>query len=160
MSKTKAQELADKIKAMKGTDGTKSENIKIEKEKETIPKIDRRKFNHPGPGSGRKPGGTALQTRLLKELMKDHCNEEIEVTMMDKKTGKIVTIKKPRLIIAMEKLYQIGIKEDGNDAAIDKWLNRAVGKAPQPLVWDEDEAPIRVDKQDMDRLLDKAYGDD
>ena len=110
-------------------------------------------------GAGRKAGGTSLQRRLNKTLLVDHFGEEVDVKVKDPKTGEEHIIKKPRLIIQIERLFAAGVQGGVIDAgAVDKWLNRAVGKAPQPLIGDEDEDPIQVDLG-VDRLLGKAYGD-
>lgn len=111
------------------------------------------------PGSGRKPGGTALQKRIVKQVLAAHYDEEVEIEVKDAKTGKTVKVKKPRALAVMEKLYQVGMAGAGNDAALDRWLNRALGKPPQPLIGDEDEAPVAIDLG-VDRMLDKAYGED
>lgn len=111
------------------------------------------------PGSGRTPGGTAMQKRLIKKILADHYDEQVELKVKDPKSGKEVIIKKPRALAVMEKLYEVGMAGSGNDAALDRWLNRALGKPPQPLVGDEDEVPVAIDLG-VDRMLDKAYGDD
>lgn len=135
-------------------------NNKINSGKGIIPakkkKRDGRKNNHAGPGAGRPPGGQALERRTLRALLAKHYQEEVEIEVEDPKTHKMVKMKKPRALAMMEKLYEIGIK-NGNDAAIDRWLNRALGKAPQPLIGDEDEDPIRVDLG-AERILKKVYG--
>jgi len=135
------------------------ENQKINSGKELNPppKEDGRKHNKGVPGAaGRKPGGTAMQRRLLKQAMQEHFEEEVNVKVKDPKTGKEKVIKKPRVLVVLQTLFQIGV-ESKNEHALDKWLNRAVGKAPQPLIGDEEEDPIRVDLG-IDRILKKAYG--
>lgn len=108
-------------------------------------------------GSGREPGGTQLQKRIHKQLIEKHVEEEAEVTVTDKKTGVTVVVKKPRILIAMEKLFALGTRGQGDAAALDKWLNRAVGKAVQPIVGDEDEPPVQVDLG-IGHILAKVYG--
>ncbi len=108
------------------------------------------------PGAGRKPGGTALQKRLMRTLLAEHFSEKIKVKVTDPKTGKQHVIEKPRVLVAIDTLFHIGI-DTKNDAALDKWLNRALGKAPQPLIGDEEEDPIRIDLG-VERILKKAYG--
>lgn len=106
---------------------------------------------------GRPPGGQALARRSLRAILANHYAEEVEIELIDQKTSKLVKIKKPRVLAMMDKLYEIGIA--GNDTAIDRWLNRALGKAPQPLIGDEEEDPIKIDLG-VGRILSKAYGTD
>ncbi len=111
------------------------------------------------PGSGRKPGGAALERRTLRAILSKHYGEDVTIEVEDPKTHKKVKIKKPRVLAMMEKLYETGIA-NGDTAAIDRWLNRALGKPPQPLVGDEEEDPVRIDLG-VDRILGKVYsGDD
>lgn len=109
-------------------------------------------------GSGRKPGGTSLARRLLRTMVQEHYTEEVEVKVKDPKTGIEHVIKKPRVVIAIDALFQVGVQTK-DATALDKYLNRALGKAPQPLIGDEDEDPVQVDLG-VGRILDKAYGDD
>lgn len=112
-------------------------------------------------GSGRPPSGIALERRQAKKILSEHVAEEVEVKVLDKITGKERILKKSRILIQLERLFQSSVNKDGtfNDGAIDKWLNRALGKAPQPLIGDEDEDPVRVNLG-VEQILDKAYGDD
>lgn len=108
-------------------------------------------------GAGRPAGGSEGQRRARKLLIETHVEEKITVTVKDPKTGQPITIEKPRIVVAMEKLFQLGTKGDGDAAALDKWMNRAVGKAVQPIVGDEDEPPVQVDLG-VGRIIDKVYG--
>lgn len=140
---------------------TTPQNRKIETVADLKPpkKVDGRKNNGGHHNGGRKPGGTAMQKRLRKQLLEDHFGEEVEVRVKDRKTGVEKIVMKPRAVVIMERLYMIGMGlVEGDSAAIDKWLNRALGKAPQPLVGDEEEDPVQVDLG-IGRIIDKAYGD-
>lgn len=123
-------------------------------------KIDKRHFNKRTPGTGQQPGGTAEHKRINKQLLAQHFGEEVPVRLIDAKTGKEVVKMKPRVIVQIERLFQASQHKDGtfDPNAIDKWLNRALGKAPQPLVGDEDEDAIQVDLG-AERILRKLYGD-
>lgn len=149
---------AQRIKAL--TEGNKSvvaENNKINIKTEIV--TDLRKFNKGGPGAGRPPSGQNLARRTLRAMLANHFSEEVEVELEDPKTHIIVKVKKPRVLAMMELMYQLAVK-NGDSMAGDRWLNRALGKAPQPLIGDEEEDPIRVDLG-VDRILGKIYdGDD
>lgn len=93
-------------------------------------------------GSGRKTKQETLEKRGHKELILQHVNEQIEVTVLDKKTGKTIVMKKPALLAMMEKLRQAGMKGDVD--AINKWLDRALGKPVTKIAGDEDAEPIRL----------------
>lgn len=116
--------------------GQQTENRKIEKGVETI-KVDRRKFNKGHPNSGRKPKEVKIIERGIKEWIDDHAKEKLMVTVTDPKTGLSRQVEKTRLMIALEKLYAIGVSGAGNTDAIDKWLNRMVGRPAQPIVGDD-----------------------
>lgn len=160
----KTPSLADTIKALKKGVSPAAQNSQTPKQeqngkspKKPEKKVDGRKNNKRHPNSGRKPGGGALARRLVRTLVQDHYTAEVEVTVKDPKTGNPHTIKKPRVLIAIDALFQVGVQN--KDAhALDRYLNRALGKPPQPLVGDEDEDAIQVDLG-VDRILDKAYGD-
>lgn len=110
-------------------------------------------------GSGRQPGGTESQRRLRKQMTNEHFGEQVDIQVKDPKTGKIHTVKKSRILVQLERLYLAGYNSGKLNAdAIDKWLNRALGKAPQPIIGDEEEDPVQVD-HGMERILGKAYGD-
>lgn len=131
------------------------ENLKTGKESK---KDEKPKGKHGGarPGSGREEGGTALAKRILKQKLMDFYTEEVEVSYKQK-DGKIIKIKKPRTMVIIEALYQIAI-ESKDSMAMDRFLNRALGKAAQPIVGDEDEDAVQIDLG-TSRMLDKVFGD-
>lgn len=94
------------------------------------------------PGAGRKTSEENLVARGIKKWVDEHAVEKMAVQIKDPQTGKVRTIKKTRLMIALEKLYRIGVEGEGNAEAIDKWLNRILGKAVQPLGGNGDDDPI------------------
>lgn len=110
-------------------------------------------------GGTRPPSGKELARRSLRALLASHYEEELDVTLIDPLTKKKVTVKKPRVVIVMEKMYEIATRKAGDSAAGDRWLNRALGKAPQPLIGDSDEEPIAINLG-VGRILGKAYNDD
>lgn len=158
---SKKPTAAERLEALIG--GKKPAVVKVEKLKtETkinLPKKRTVKDNGGArEGSGRKPGGQALARRTLRAILAKHYAEEVEIEIEDPKTKKMVKIKKPRVLAMMEMMYQIAEK-NGDSAAGDRWLNRALGKPPQPLIGDEEEDPVRVDLG-VDRILGKVYNDE
>lgn len=145
--------IEEKLKRLAGV---KTDKLIPAKEKKEPKK--RGKNGGRRPGSGRPPGGVALERRTLRAMLAKHYGEEVEIEVEDPLTHKKVMIKKSRVLAVMEKLYKVGI-ENGNDAALDRWLNRALGKPPQPLVGDEEEDPVQINLG-VDRILGKVYGDD
>lgn len=114
------------------------------------------------PGAGQPPKEETLIKRGIKQYIDDHINEEVDVKITDPKTGKSRIIKKPRVAVVLQHLYALGMgqTDKGNGAALKEWLDRAVGKAPQPIKGDsEDDTPIRLEV-DINKMLDKAYGDE
>ena len=118
-----------------------------------------RKF---GRNGGRPPKESTLIKRGLKAWIDDHANEEVPMIILDKATGKTVTIKKPRRVIAIEKLFDIAIKGDkvnGNATAISMWLDRYMGKPAQPIRGEgEDDPPFRLNVPNLSELIHKVYG--
>ena len=96
-----------------------------------------------GAGGVKPTKQKTLEERGHKQLIDKHVNEDVEVTIMDKKTGKTLKLKKSRLLVMLEKLSNIGLAGAGNADAINKWLDRALGKPIQKLGGD-DENPIRL----------------
>lgn len=173
-AKSSAQSAIDSIKAL-----TQGRNKAIETEKAPESKFG--KLNKPKgapgtgkgkyyvplgigsggvrEGSGRPPSGAVLERRTRKAQVNSHFGEEVEVEMLDPKTGKMVRVKKPRIVVQIERLYLASRNKDGtyNVQAIKDWLDRALGKAPQPHIGDEEEDPIQH-QLGADRIIEGAYG--
>lgn len=132
--------LTDRIKKLKS-----GENRKIENVTETIQKIDRRKFNKGAPNSGRKPKEANIIARGIKAYLEAHYDEKVKIRVTDPKTGKVREISKPRGILALEQLFLLGMGQTsiGNADALNKWLDRALGRPAQVVRGDEDE-PIMI----------------
>lgn len=145
------QERLAKLKGEEKSKNPKSEGL-------DSPKIDRRKFNKRTPGTGRKPKEANIIAKAIKARLDEHFNGQIEITFIDQKTGKKRTEKKSRIVAALEKLFTIGMRDNGDPDALNKWLDRALGKPLQKVGGSEDE-PIHL-KVDIDRILDVAYGPD
>ncbi len=92
---------------------------------------------------------------MAKYIIKEHTNEAVKMVVLDDKTGKRITIEKPRSLVMMERLFKAGMEGDVN--AMAKWLDRAAGKPAQPIVGDDDEPPVQIDLG-IGRILEKAYG--
>ena len=157
-----SKDLNDKLENIKQSLGKSEKKVVEEKIPNSHSKeigIDRRKFNKRDPKSGRKPKKETLIKRGIKLWVDQHINEEVDITVVDKKTGKTITIKKQRIMYILEKLYSKATKNDGDTAAIGLWLDRALGKAPQPIKGDEnDTTPIRL-QIDIQKLAEKSlYG--
>lgn len=129
--------LSDKIKSLRPP----TEKVKNGKEI-TPPK----KNGGKRPGSGRKPKEVNIIARGIKDWMDTHMNEKVDVRIKDPKTGKERIIKKTRLMYAMEKLYSMGTSGEGNADAVNKWMDRVLGKPLQKVVGDETEPiVVRID---------------
>ncbi len=110
--------------------------------------------------SGRKPLEQTLLKRGIKAFIDEHVNEKVKVQITDPKTGKTLVIEKPRVAVVLQQLYAIGMgtTDKGNAPALKEWLDRAVGKAPQPIRGDgDDDTPIKLEV-DISKILEKAYG--
>ena len=134
--------------------------LKNQKTQTIIPKIDRRKFNGGKGNVGRKMAAKTIIAETFKQWMDQHAKEEVAVTVIDKTTGQAISIKKTRLQYALEKLYEMGTKGAGNAEAIKAWLDRMLGRPAQPIRGEgEDDAPIKLHVDNLDDILDKAYGE-
>ena len=94
------------------------------------------------PNSGRPKKVETLDKEGIAELIRKHIHEHVEVQVIDKATGKIIKFQKPRILAALEMLYQIGHKEK-NTSALNAWLDRAIGKPIQPIGGDKNQ-PIEM----------------
>lgn len=109
------------------------------------------------PGAGRPPKEETLVMRSIRAYMDAHANEEVDITVTDPKTGQKRVVKKPRAVILLEILFKKAF-ENKDVAAINAWLDRAVGKPTQPIRGDGDsDAPIRLE-HDISSIIAKAYG--
>ena len=135
----------------------------VKSQPETLKKAKKSGYGGKREGSGRKTLEKTIVNKGLKEWMDDHANEPIEMTLIDKASGKTVTIKKPRRVAVIEKLFEIGMKGDrviGNVAALKEWMDRYAGKASQPIRGEGEDSPIRLHVDNLDRILEKAYGNE
>ncbi len=134
MTSSKPQSAAERIEALTSKlGGVKTE--KLEKAKKPV----RGKNGGVRPGSGRKPKAATLLERGIKEWVDQHINEMVDVKILAK-DGTTTIVKRARVAAVLEKLYLIGMTENNADA-LNKWLDRALGKPVQAIVGDE-EKPI------------------
>lgn len=95
----------------------------------------------------------------MKQLVAELGNEEITIMARDPINGEMVKLKKPRVVVAVMEMFNIGI-QNKDTQSLERFTNRVLGKPIQPVVGDEDEDAIQVDIHGVDRMLEKAYGDD
>ena len=118
----------------------------VKNKNRTIEKVDKRKFNRGHPQSGRKPKESTLIEKGVKEWFDEHMKEQVEVQIQDPKTGVKRMIKMTRLMRVLQKLYEIGVRGEGSADALNKWLDRMIGRPLQKIVGDENEPIVlRVD---------------
>lgn len=122
-------------------------------------KTDGRKNNGGArPNSGPKPMPAQDQRRRLKQAYREFVLEEIEYPEeLRSGDAKERHEKMSRLAIVQAVIFKEALK--GNMVAAKEINDRSLGKSPQPIIGDEDEAPVQVDLLG-ERILDKAYGDD
>lgn len=127
-------------------------------------KVDRRKFNKRDPKSGRKPNEAKLIERGIKSEINKYSMENVQMEVQDPKTGQKRMVKKPRIMWILETYFNVGMKllAENKDLAaagvLNSFLDRAMGKAAQPIRGEgEDDAPIRI-AGDIGLILKKAYG--
>lgn len=111
-------------------------------------------------GGGRPPREDQLAKRGWKEKLEEFYEGEQMVQITDPKTGQVRVVPKNRVYIAIEKLFEIGVKDKDVDA-LSKFLDRALGRPKQPLVGgDEDDEPIKHEVVGLEDILRKAYGNE
>jgi hypothetical protein len=103
-------------------------------------------------GSGRKPSKEKLALKGVQDFFDKHAEEIIETGYDDPKTGKRITVKKPRRVVAIEMLFQIGVKEK-NYAALDKWLDRVYGRPGQTI---KHEGEVDPEQQNIPTKAERA----
>jgi hypothetical protein len=132
-----------------------------------LPEVSKKRDGRGGarPGAGQPPKEATLIAKGIRKLIEDYVAEEVWVSIMDPKDPdkiKRIKVKKPVVITVMQHLYSLGMgqTEKGNATALKEWLDRALGKAPLPIKGDAgDDTPIRLEV-DINKMLDKAYGND
>lgn len=138
MNKKKPSKL-DRLDAVTPMAAGESKNQKTQK----LNKPDGRKNNRGIPGkAGRKAKEDTLIERGIKQWLDDHVHEEVTVSVR-LPDGKVVSMKKPRIAVVLQKLYEAGVT-NGSVDALKAWLDRALGKAVQPISGAEDAPPIKV----------------
>lgn len=156
--------LQDKLKRLAGEKPPEGENQTIKKSNHKSKGIagtpqDRRKMNGGKGNIGRKPIEQKLQERGIKEKLQEFYDGEMMVQITDPKTGQVRIVPKPRVLIAVEKLFSKAVKGDGDIDALSKFLDRVLGRPKQPVTGgDEGDEPIRHEVAGLDDILRKAYG--
>ncbi len=110
------------------------------------------------PNSGPDPLPVEDRRRSRKQAWKEFGDEEVEVILNDNtKSGNVKQrrVKMKRLRVVQEMIYKKAISDRDMDAA-KEFNNRVLGKAPQPIVGDDDEDPIQIN-HDVTPILEKAY---
>ena len=146
-----------------GVDKTIKSPVELMNKKGNVQKKGTWGGKRKGAGGVKPTKESTIIKKGIKEWMDDHANEPVEMTLVDKKSGKTVTIKKPRRVAVIEKIFEIGMKGDrviGNVAALKEWMDRYAGKASQPIRGEGEDSPIRLHVDNLDRLLEKVYGDE
>ena len=157
-----AETLKDKLKRLAGE---KPENAK-------------KPSGEPGTGKGRNyvPNGKGrggwrggikptkeeiIEERGRKEYVEEFYDGGMMIQITDPKTGKVRIVEKNRTLIALEKLFNRAVKGEGDTEALAKFLDRALGRAKQPLTGgDEGDEPIKHEVVGLDGILEKAYGNE
>lgn len=116
-------------------------------------------------GAGRKANVDNLIVRGIKEQIDEYARGEEEIEIQDPRTGMRIKVKKPRIFWALETFFKYGMalstkNEFAGIQALDKFLDRTLGKPAQPIRGEgDDDPPIKLDV-DIKGLLAKAYGND
>lgn len=134
--KTAKERAADQLKRA-GVDPAKMTYAEMRsklKQLKTEGKLgDGRAENGGHENSGRHTTQTVLNEKGLHIVLDKHANETVKVTVTDRRSGQTVEIEKPRVLVALEKLFERATKGAGETQALEKWLDRALGKAPQAV---------------------------
>jgi hypothetical protein len=80
-----------------------------------------------GAGGSKPTSEERAKERGIKAYLDQHVNEEVKIRITDPKTGKVREVSKPRIVIVLETLFNVGV-QDKNPDALNKWLDRALGK--------------------------------
>lgn len=99
-----------------------------------------RAYKPKGMGNGGKREGAGAKTTREKaqeskiwDHVEAHVNEEVDVQITDPATGKVMRVKRPRVLTVLQKLYNRGMMGDGDPNALNQWLNRAIGLPVQTI---------------------------
>lgn len=159
MSK-KLDSISEGLKALKQGSKTTApalEHLNEPKTKKKPNRGNRANWGGRREGSGLKPLEHDEKKKTLKRSWEDFAQEITEITEIDKGTREVRKVKMQRLRVVQEKLFK-GVLA-GDVSAIKEFNNRVHGHPKQPIVGDDDEAPVQVELG-VERILDKTYGAD
>lgn len=143
--------LEERLKKLAG--GVESKTDKLIKSKKSIVPGKNGGWR---PGAGRPPNEETLIKRGIKAYIEQYCDEEVSIQITDPKTGKTRIVQKPRAVVILERIFNMamGQTEKGHFPALKEFLDRAIGKAVQPIAGaDDGESPILI-------KLTKDYGEE
>lgn len=109
-------------------------------------------------GAGRDPLSAMERRKTLKQTWQEFGLEEVEIKYPKQlEKGNVVErrLKMKRLRVVQEAIFKKAAT--GDVPAIKEFNDRVLGKAPQPIVGDDDEPPVGLNLG-IDRILGKAYG--
>jgi hypothetical protein len=110
-------------------------------------------------GAGQPPKDEKVIARGIKEWKNNYFGGEHTMVVTDPVTKKQMVITKPRFVWLYEQAFARAVNS-GDLAYIKELLDRNEGRAAQPIRGDgEDDAPIKLNIENIDELLKKAYGD-
>jgi hypothetical protein len=143
MTQTSSLSIAERAKRLGG------ETVKVEKVRKSR-YVKKGGNGGARPGGGRKPKESTLIERGIQHWVDQHINEEVDVEIQDPKTGKKRLIKRPRVAMVLQALYEAGMRRDpetgqwaGSVDAAKAWLDRALGKPVQVIAGDQNK-PITL----------------
>ena len=119
-----------------------------------------------GRNGGRPPNEETLVERGIRAKIDEYCEQEMELEVKDPQTGQTRKVKKPRIMWAVETFFTVGMNlaqkgEFSGIQTLDKFLDRSLGKASQPIRGEgEDAPPISLHINNLRDILRKAYGSD
>lgn len=157
--------MADLNELKKKLAGAKPEIKAASKpDNESLKKGNKSKRGGKRANSGRKTLEKTIVNRGLKSMIDNYAKGDEEIEVEDPKTGLKRKIKKPRILWALETFFKFGMAQSAKQEvsgiqSLDKFMDRAVGKAAQPIRGEgEDDPPIKIGV-DISDILKKAYGD-
>lgn len=159
-----AETLKDKLKRLAGESTHEHmNNVKPQPPRKKPNRGNRANWGGKRMGAGgvKPTREEVIEERGRKEYVEQFYDGEMSVQVTDPKTGNVRVVPKNRTLIALEKLFNKAVKGDGDTDALDKFLNRSLGRPKQPITGgDEGDEPIKHEVVGLDGILEKAYGNE
>jgi len=147
--KTKKQRLQERLKKA-GVKGV--ENMTVDQLHAELCRIKNEGKDVPDLRQNNKGAPALAKEGMIMEMKETHLMEDVEVTIHDRKTNKVLTKKRATMLAILDMLRQEALGKKNIQAA-KEYLDRTLGKSKQEI---EHSGEIKVEEQRLPTKAEKA----